>query len=153
MRGLADNGVVEGLISSDMEEAIGVSDRTVVMRDSRIGGFLARADFSEENVMRLAVGHLNGGHLEAGQRDPAGSGGRGVLKKDLYLFLLILVVGFVVSILNPRFLLPINLGNTANLIGPFGLFSLLAKGWSSSSPASISRSARCLPSSASSSST
>jgi ribose transport system permease protein len=47
-----------------------------------------------------------------------------VLKKDLGLFLLIAVVGLVVSILNPRFLSPINLANTANLIGLFGLFSI-----------------------------
>jgi ribose transport system ATP-binding protein len=56
MRGLADRGVAVLMISSDMEEAIGVSDRIVVMREGRIGGFLERADFSEENVMRLAVG-------------------------------------------------------------------------------------------------
>jgi ribose transport system permease protein len=47
-----------------------------------------------------------------------------VLKKDLGLFLLILVVGLVVAILNPRFLSPVNLGNTANLVGLFGLFSI-----------------------------
>jgi ribose transport system permease protein len=46
------------------------------------------------------------------------------MKKDLGLFLLIVVVGLVVSILNPRFLSPINLGNTANLVGLFGLFSI-----------------------------
>jgi ribose transport system ATP-binding protein len=56
MRGLADNGVAVLMISSDMEEAIGVSDRIVVMREGRIGGFLERPEFSEENVMRLAVG-------------------------------------------------------------------------------------------------
>jgi ribose transport system permease protein len=47
-----------------------------------------------------------------------------MMKKDLGLFLLIVVVGCVVAILNPRFLSPINLGNTANLVGLFGLFSL-----------------------------
>ena len=47
-----------------------------------------------------------------------------MLKKDLGLLVLILVVGLVVSILNPRFLSPLNLGNTANLIGLFGLFSI-----------------------------
>src|SRR5690348_15827720 len=47
-----------------------------------------------------------------------------MLKKDLGLLLLILVVGAVVAFLNPRFLSPINLSNTANLIGLFGLFSL-----------------------------
>ncbi|SJZ36526.1 ribose transport system permease protein [Enhydrobacter aerosaccus] len=47
-----------------------------------------------------------------------------MLKKDLGLLVLILVVGTVVDILNPRFLSPINLSNTANLIGLFGLFSI-----------------------------
>src|SRR3954467_4486012 len=47
-----------------------------------------------------------------------------MLKKDLGLFILILVVGTVVAILNPRFISPINLANTANLIGLFGLFSI-----------------------------
>jgi ribose transport system permease protein len=47
-----------------------------------------------------------------------------MLKKDLGLFLLILVVGAAVAIINPRFLSPINLSNTANLIGLFGIFSL-----------------------------
>jgi ribose transport system permease protein len=47
-----------------------------------------------------------------------------MLKKDLGLFLLILVVGTAVALINPRFISPINLSNTANLIGLFGIFSL-----------------------------
>jgi ribose transport system permease protein len=47
-----------------------------------------------------------------------------MFKKDLGLLILILVVGTVVALINPRFLSPINLSNTANLIGLFGLFSL-----------------------------
>jgi ribose transport system permease protein len=47
-----------------------------------------------------------------------------MFKKDLWLLILILVVGAAVAIINPRFLSPINLSNTANLIGLFGLFSL-----------------------------
>jgi ribose transport system permease protein len=47
-----------------------------------------------------------------------------MLKKDLGLFILILVVGTVVAILNPRFISPINIANTANLIGLFGLFAI-----------------------------
>src|ERR1044072_3462597 len=47
-----------------------------------------------------------------------------MLKKDLGLFLLILVVGTTVALINPRFISPINLANTANLIGLFGLFSI-----------------------------
>ncbi|HEX4768228.1 MAG TPA: ABC transporter permease, partial [Lichenihabitans sp.] len=37
-----------------------------------------------------------------------------MLKKDLGLFILILVVAAVVAFLNPRFLSQINLSNTAN---------------------------------------
>ncbi len=65
MRELADAGVAVLMISSDMEEVIGVSDRIVVMREGRIGGFLARPDFSEENVMRLAVGQRDMQEAEA----------------------------------------------------------------------------------------
>ena len=47
-----------------------------------------------------------------------------MLKKDLGLLVLILVVGAAVAVINPRFLSPINLSNTANLVGLFGLFSI-----------------------------
>ncbi len=47
-----------------------------------------------------------------------------MLKKDLGLFLLIVLVGAVVAVLNPRFISPINISNTANLIGLYGLFSI-----------------------------
>jgi ribose transport system ATP-binding protein len=55
MRALADAGVAILMISSDMEEVIGVSDRIVVMQEGAISGMLNRDQFSEENVMRLAV--------------------------------------------------------------------------------------------------
>jgi ribose transport system ATP-binding protein len=55
MRTLADTGVAILMISSDMEEVIGVSDRIVVMQEGAISGTLTRDQFSEENVMRLAV--------------------------------------------------------------------------------------------------
>ena len=56
LRGLADAGVAILMISSDMEEVIGVSDRIAVMREGVISGFLERAKFSELNVLQLAVG-------------------------------------------------------------------------------------------------
>ncbi len=45
-------------------------------------------------------------------------------KKDLGLLILIVVVGAVVAVLNPRFLSAINLANTANLVGLFGIFAI-----------------------------
>ncbi|HEY6519762.1 MAG TPA: sugar ABC transporter ATP-binding protein [Roseiarcus sp.] len=56
MRTLADSGVAILMISSDMEEVIGVSDRIAVMHEGRVSGFLEREDFSEHNVLMLAVG-------------------------------------------------------------------------------------------------
>ena len=47
-----------------------------------------------------------------------------MLKKDLGLFILIVVVAAVVAFLNPRFLSPINLSNTANQVGLFGIVSI-----------------------------
>ncbi|HKU96128.1 MAG TPA: sugar ABC transporter ATP-binding protein [Vineibacter sp.] len=61
MRGLADAGVAVLMISSDMEEVIGVSDRIAVMHEGRISGMLDRDQFSEENVLMLAVGRGIGG--------------------------------------------------------------------------------------------
>jgi ribose transport system permease protein len=45
-------------------------------------------------------------------------------KKDLGLLILIVVVGAVVAIINPRFLSTINIANTANLVGLFGIFAI-----------------------------
>jgi ribose transport system ATP-binding protein len=57
MRALADDGVAILMISSDMEEVIGVSDRIAVMCEGAISGFLDRGRFSEQNVLQLAVGN------------------------------------------------------------------------------------------------
>ncbi len=56
MRGLADSGVSIMMISSDMEEILGESDRIAVMHEGRITGILGRDEASEEAVMKLAVG-------------------------------------------------------------------------------------------------
>jgi len=56
MRRLADSGVAIIVISSDMEEVLGVSDRVAVMHEGAITGVLTRDECSEETVMRLAVG-------------------------------------------------------------------------------------------------
>lgn len=44
--------------------------------------------------------------------------------KNLWLLILIFVVGTVVASINPRFLSPVNLSNTANLVGLFGIFAI-----------------------------
>jgi ribose transport system ATP-binding protein len=56
MRSLARDGVAIIMISSDMEEVLGVSDRVAVMHEGRLTGILEREACSEEAIMRLAVG-------------------------------------------------------------------------------------------------
>ena len=59
IRNLAAEGVAVIVISSEMEEVLGISDRIAVMHEGRLTGILNRAQFSEEAVMRLATGTEN----------------------------------------------------------------------------------------------
>jgi ribose transport system ATP-binding protein len=58
MDDLADRGVAIVFVTSDLEEALGMADRLLVMHDGTISGELARPEFSEQAVMRLATGAL-----------------------------------------------------------------------------------------------
>jgi len=57
MRALAEKGVAVMMISSDMEEVLGESQRVIVMHEGSIAGKLTREECSEEAIMNLAVGH------------------------------------------------------------------------------------------------
>src|SRR5689334_12419698 len=46
------------------------------------------------------------------------------MKKELGIFVLLIVLCIIVSVVNPNFLLPINLQNLARQIGAFGIFSI-----------------------------
>lgn len=46
------------------------------------------------------------------------------MKKELGIFILLIVLCAIVSIINPRFIIAANLQNMARLIGAFGIFSL-----------------------------
>jgi ribose transport system ATP-binding protein len=46
------------MVSSDMEEVLGVSDRVGVMHEGSLAGILKRSEASEESIMRLAVGQV-----------------------------------------------------------------------------------------------
>jgi ribose transport system ATP-binding protein len=65
MRTLADAGVAVLMISSDMEEVIGVSDRVAVMHQGRISGILPRTHCREENILQLAVGNRSAVHANS----------------------------------------------------------------------------------------
>jgi ribose transport system ATP-binding protein len=53
---LAGKGVAVWMITSDMEELLGMSDRVVVMHEGKIAGELTGSQQTEEAVMRLATG-------------------------------------------------------------------------------------------------
>ena len=56
MRRLTAGGAAVLMISSDMEEVIGQSDRVAVMHEGALSGILTGTAINEEAVMRLAVG-------------------------------------------------------------------------------------------------
>jgi ribose transport system ATP-binding protein len=53
---LAGQGAAVLMISSDLEEVLGMSDRVLVMHQGRIAGELPRAALTEEAIMQLATG-------------------------------------------------------------------------------------------------
>ena len=52
---MARNGVAVVMISSEMPEVLGMSDRIMVMHEGRVTGFLDRADATQVKVMELAA--------------------------------------------------------------------------------------------------
>ena len=56
MNTLAEAGKAIIMISSDMEEILGMSDRIVVLHEGLVAGELQRDEFSQERVLQLASG-------------------------------------------------------------------------------------------------
>jgi ribose transport system ATP-binding protein len=56
---LAQDGVGILLISSEMPEVLGLSDRILVMHEGRLAGVLSHAEATEERVMMLATGQVS----------------------------------------------------------------------------------------------
>ena len=55
MNDLAKRGVSIIMISSELPEIVGMSDRVAVMREGHLAGVLEKQDISQENIMRFAV--------------------------------------------------------------------------------------------------
>ena len=56
MKKLSEEGKAIIMISSDMEEILGMSDRILVLHEGRLSGELQRDEFSQEAVLELASG-------------------------------------------------------------------------------------------------
>jgi len=57
---LAERGLAILMISSELPEILGMSDRVGVMRGGALAGILGRAEATQERVMALALGHGEG---------------------------------------------------------------------------------------------
>ena len=57
MSELAAQGVAILMISSELPEVLGMSDRIAVMHEGRVAGVLERSDATQEKVLALALGH------------------------------------------------------------------------------------------------
>ena len=53
---LAGQGVAILMISSELPEILGMSDRVLVMREGRLAGELSRAEATQESIMSMATG-------------------------------------------------------------------------------------------------
>jgi rhamnose transport system ATP-binding protein len=57
---LAGRGLAILMISSELPEILGMSDRVGVLRGGALAGMLTRAEATQERVMALALGHAEG---------------------------------------------------------------------------------------------
>lgn len=56
---LAKNGLAIMMVSSDWEELMGLSDRIIIMKSGLVQGEQQRSGFSEEHLLRMAIGAGN----------------------------------------------------------------------------------------------
>jgi inositol transport system ATP-binding protein len=56
MTEFARQGLAIIMISSELPEILGMSDRVVVMAEGRVVGELTRSEANQESIMRLATG-------------------------------------------------------------------------------------------------
>ena len=113
---LGAEGVAVALISADMLELIGLSDRIHVLFEGAIAGTLERREFSEEAIMRLGAGG-------EGRDGPRGSI-RGHLRLGLPALLLAAAIASVAAVWSRDFFAPGNIGNLVDRVLPLALVAL-----------------------------
>jgi rhamnose transport system ATP-binding protein len=63
MMDLAARGLAIIMISSELPEILGMSDRIAVMHQGTIAGVFSREEATQPKILSLALGHAAGGHL------------------------------------------------------------------------------------------
>lgn len=128
IRELADAGAAILVVSSDLPELIGLTDRILVFSDGRIAADIASAEATEESV----ISHAFSGMQDDSQSDSSGfktraQPGNPVMSRYLpALMLLALLIGITViaSLLAPYFLTARNFSSMAGQIAPLAFAAL-----------------------------
>jgi D-xylose transport system ATP-binding protein len=58
---LTADGKAVILVSSELPELMGMSDRIIMLAEGRIGGVFARGEFTQEKLLSAAMGHATAG--------------------------------------------------------------------------------------------
>jgi len=62
MQMLVERGLAILMISSELPEILGMSDRIAVMNGGAVRGILSRAEATQSSILALALGHGVDGH-------------------------------------------------------------------------------------------
>ncbi len=134
LRRLADEGMAILMVSSELPEILGMSDRIVVMREGRTVGELAGNEATEEKVMAIALAEAGG--ATCGPGDGAPECADGVLRrawrkavslstKTEFVVLAALVALFVAGIFSsPTFLGAYNLTSILRYAAALGIVAI-----------------------------
>jgi ABC-type sugar transport system ATPase subunit len=61
---LAQEGKAIIMISSELPEILGMSDRILVMHEGKVGGIFERKAATQESIMQAATGHGLDAHVQ-----------------------------------------------------------------------------------------
>jgi ABC-type sugar transport system, ATPase component len=126
---LVESGKAVLMISSEMEEVMGMSDRIIVLREGRISGMLNRKEFNQENHNGLCLPILNKHRklpMKYFERLKIAANAVDVLKRyGIYAVLLVLVIFFAVT--SENFFQSSNLLNVARQVSMLALRLLVSR--------------------------
>ena len=106
------------MISSEMEELMGMSDRIVVLSEGNMTGSLEKSEFSQETNHGICIRSENGGGLNHMKSNV----GSKLKEHAIWIVLVVLVIGFTVA--NPRFVNPSNIFTLLRQVAVFGIASI-----------------------------
>ena len=133
LRELASGGAAVVLVSSELLELIGLSDRIYVISEGRVVDEVDAAEATEERIIGAATGHsrITSDAAETAKQDEVSirKARRQSLSDSRYassvlLALLIVVIAAATASQSPYFLTPLNLGDLALQIAPLALAAL-----------------------------